>query len=766
MGKKIEERKIEIIFITVLSVIIFAGFYTLTSMNGVVLGNDPSVHLQKAQQFLGTGKISLANIGWTPPLYEILLSFLITFSGAAAIGQTIFLVKALAVLIDWLLFMAVYLLARKFFNKKVGAAASVLLLMSFPMYELNAWGGYTTVLGLAFTFLVLLYLTLATENFGYLTVTFLAGFSLVLSHQLAAFLAVFIMPPVLLLMLIKSKGAYLKVVIALILGSGVAFFLYYLQAMIGYLDAVIYYVFFGIKTYVYQIPATTFNSFVINFGFIFFFGIAGIVVSYHVLKKTKNLTYYVILLLSFFVPLFFAESHYFGLYMPFQWFIYYLTPPLAVLAAVSLVFAADKVTVFYNKNKTGIRKNRAKIITVALVVLMSLMLVFRSDVVYGKVLEAGVYYSTSDIKAYDAGLWLNQNSPKNATVVVTQVPGSWFSSFSGKTVFAQTDHAVERNAIAESVLSLSDEIQTPQTLLQAYQAKGDITDENYVSINQVWYRTSYLSAAGEFIMFNQNGTDYKFSVAGLSRTISFDEQTYPRQVSFSYYNDYIQLTQTMTVENDSYPINVSWAVSPLKSDIFNASLYLTNYFDLQFNFSTAQIPQFMNWTNPWDMPSKLAQGKEWAAVTFVNSTLKDSYIGLYDDKKDVAFAFKFNDTPDWGNIGALGNGQIDAVRFQYNFGTVGVNQTATRQYQTLTLSQNNYPTFQKNQLQDLFNLKPGVFTVESRDYRDFIAENNIGFIVYDKNQLNYNIAHCKFLELVYSNDRYAIFKVLNNYNQT
>jgi len=44
-------------------------------------------------------------------------------------------------------------------------------------------------------------------------------------------------------------------------------------------------------------------------------------------------------------------------------------------------------------------------------------------------------------------------------------------------VIAQTDPTVERNEIAEAVLGLSDEIQTPQTLLRAYQAKGDITSE-------------------------------------------------------------------------------------------------------------------------------------------------------------------------------------------------------------------------------------------------------------------------------------------------
>ena len=243
MGKLTRERKLEIAFITVFSALVFVIFFTLISMNGVVLGNDPAVHLEKAQIFLQTGKISLANIGWTPPLYQILLAMLITFSGATDISQLIFLVKALAVIIDWLLFLSVYLISSKFFNKKVGAVAVVLLLLCFPMFEANAFGGYTTVLGMAFILLVFLYLTLATEQFGYLVVTFITAFSLVLSHQLAAFIAVIMMIPIMVFMLIKSRGAYLKVIIALIFGGGIAFFLYYFQAMVGYLDIVIYYIF-------------------------------------------------------------------------------------------------------------------------------------------------------------------------------------------------------------------------------------------------------------------------------------------------------------------------------------------------------------------------------------------------------------------------------------------------------------------------------------------------------------------------------------------
>jgi len=764
MGKLTKEKQLEIAFITIFSVLVLAIFYTQISMNGVVLGNDPAVHLAKAQIFLQTGKVPLVNLGWTPPLYELILAMLISISGATAVGEQIFLVKALAVIVDWLLFLSVYLIGRKFFNRKVGAVAAVLLLMCVPIYEANAWGGYTTVLGITFILFVLLSLTQAVEQFGYLVVTFLSAFALVLSHQLAAFLAVIMLPPILLYMLIKSRGAYLKVVAALILGGGVAFFLYYIQAMLPYLGLVIEYVFYAQKSYAYEIPAAYFSAFLVNFGFILFFALGGIFVSYYLLKRQKKLIFYAILMISFFVPLFFAESYLLGLYMPFEWFIYYLTPPMAILAAVSVIFIQEKLTVYYAKNKKIFRKNLLTIATVSLVVLICLMLVFRSNTVYGKIMQASVFYSTTDIKAYDAGVWLNQNYPGNATVVVTQVPGDWYSVFSNKTVIAQTSATEGANAIAQSVLSLSYTLQDPQTSLIAYEAKGGITNEIYTPINQVWYRVSYNSAEGDFLSFTQNGTSYKFSLSDLNREIYYNNQSYPNQIALIYSNNYVALTQTMVVQNDSYPINVSWAVTPQESSISNVTLYLTNYFD--FDFDKAQIPQLMNWVSPWNVTSKTTEGTQWCVVSFTNSTLQDHYIGLYDDKNQLAYAFNFADLPDWGNVGCLANGQIDAVRFQYQFSQIGVNQTVTRQYQVLALSKNSFPALQQNGLETLFNYQPGQFTITSSDFKEYISEYNIAFIVYDKNQLDPNVARCKFLQQIYSNDRYVIFKILSNYNQT
>ena len=328
---------------------------------------------------------------------------------------------------------------------------------------------------------------------------------------------------------------------------------------------------------------------------------------------------------------------------------------------------------------------------------------------------------------------------------------------------------MQRNEIAESVLSLSYEIQDPQNLIRAYGAKGDIVDENYVSINDVWYRISYSSVAGDFVSFTQNGLNYTFALSDLSKAISFDDQSSPKNVTFTYANNYVEIVQSMLVQNYSYATDVSWSITPLESGISNVTLYLTTNFDLQFDFDKVQIPQFMNWVNPWDVASKTVGGpssSQWAVATFTNSSLINNYIGLYDDKNQLAYAFNFTELPDWGNIGALANKQIDAVRFQYQFNEINANQTVTRQYQVLALSKNNFPTLQPNDLESLFDYKPGEFAVSTHDYKNYIAENNIGFIVYDKNQLDTKIARCKFLQLIYSNDRYDIFKILSSYNQT
>lgn len=753
--------KIEVIFIAVFSVLILIMFSSLISMNGVLLGNDPAVHLEKAQIFLNSGQISLANLSWTPPLFQIILAMIISFSGATDISQYILILRVFTTVLDWLLFMSVYLLARKFFNRKVAITAVILLLMCFPIYEANQFGGYTTILALAFMVLVLLYTPLAVEHHGYLVVAFFAAFSLVLGHQLGTFLAAFIFPPIFLYMLIKSRGKNLKVVLALGLGGGIAFFLYYFQAMYAYLGDVIKYVFFEIKSYVYQIPAVSFSGLMTNYGFILFLGLAGVGVSFYVLWKQHKPLYWLILVLALFVPFFFAESYLVGFYMSFAWFIYYVTLPLAILAAVAVVFAADKSYAYYLHHRSVFKKLWVKAIAVALIVVVGAVVVYRSDTVYSKITEAGTYYSTTDLKAMDAGLWLRENYPENTSVVVTKVPGFWFQEFSGKNVTAETEQTVQYMDEAEAVLTLAYELEHSQTMLKAYQAKGDTLDEYYVAMSQIWMRTAFSSTSGDKFSYNQNGAFHEVDLNQFSKEIVFQNQTDPKSIRFILTNDDVVLTKTISVQNTSYPFNVSWTVTPLNGQITNASLYLTTHFDLQYKFDVADIPGLMNWVNPYDAPEPIkTTDPKWAAASFAGANLKDNYIGLYDDTHNVGFALHFTDLPAWGNVGSLPNRQIDAVRFVYNFDSIATGQTVERSYQTVTLSQTSYPSLTRESLQGLFNQTVPQFTVESRDFRNYIERDSIGFIVYDRNELDTQIINSKILQLVYSNDRYVIFKIL------
>lgn len=757
-----EQKKIfETTFAVVFSAVILVLFYSITSMNGLVMGNDPAVHMEKAHIFLETGRIPLENLGWTPPLFQILLAIFISFTGATSISQLIFLEKALAVLVDWLLFFSVYLVASKFFSKKIGFIAAVLLLFCVPMYELNLWGGYTTILGLAFLLLLLVYLPFALKNFEHIIIAFFVAFSLVLSHQLTVFLTVLILPPIILFMFIKSRGKYFKALIAVILGGGIAFFLYYSQAMFPYLGVLIEHVFFMQKTTLYQIPGTTLNAFMVNFGFVFVISIAGMFIAFQKLRAKKQPLFFLILFMSFLVPLVLAESYLFGLYLPFQWFIYYLMPPIAVLAAVSIGFAADQLSTFYFKHKGSWKKFRLRLVTVSLVALAFLLLVVRFGTVYGKIMEGSLYYSTSDIKAYDAGTWLRNNFADNTTVIVTKVPGFWFRLFSGKTIIAETDPIIERNAIAAAVLELAYEIEHPLTLLRAYDmTKGDIADENYVSMNDVWRRVLYSAADGNKILYRANGIDKEIYLSNFTRESIFEDQSSPKKLTFSYFNDEVNITQTILVQNDKYPITVAWSLSPTESDITDVSLYLSTFFDLQFSFEEAYVPGILNWQNPWSNPSNIKEN-EWAVVNFSSSTLTGNYLGFYDETAAVVFALNFQGLPDWGNVGALESNQIDAVRFQYNFNKIDINETSSFSYNFLTFSKTSTPEIPNlKDLKSIFEFKPtNTFELKSRDYHDYIKEYNIGFLVYDKNQLDTKIIRCKILEVVYSNDRYTIFKI-------
>jgi len=405
-----------------------------------------------------------------------------------------------------------------------------------------------------------------------------------------------------------------------------------------------------------------------------------------------------------------------------------------------------------------------QIVTVSIVVVMCALVLFRFHTVSDKINESAFFYSTSDVNGYNAAVWLKENFPDaTANVTVTEKPGSWFGIYSGKFVIAETNPVVEWNVAAESILDLSYEIAHPLTLVRGYMAKGYTSDEDYVLMSGVWRRVSSLSEQGVFLNFTENGVAQRFDLSGLSRDIVFDVESYPKRLVITYFNDDVTLTENLIVHNDSYPIDVVWAVSPLRSEIENVTLYITHGFDLSFSFEQAYIPEVLNWENPWSRPS-YTQDNNWSVVNFSPENVAGKYVGIYDEKNEVAFAMQFVDLPAWGNVGALASRQIDAIRFEYQFDKVKVNQTASLTYRVLTFSRTSFLEMQQlGELENMFdsNVTSG-FVVSSRSYADYIREFGIKFLVYDKSRFDIKLLNCDLLQLVYSNDGYVICRVKSN----
>jgi hypothetical protein len=762
-----KERHLESAFIITFSILVFTLFFFFTGVNGLVLGNDPAVHLETAKYFLSTGSLPLSDILWLPPLYHLVLATFISFTGAATAGQQIILIKAVTALMDWLLILSVYLIAAKFFSKKTGIIAASLLLLSFPLYELNSWGGYTSILSLTFMTLLFVYLALPMKSVGNAIAAFVLAFSVVLTHQLAAFLLAFILPPFIIVVLAKSRGHYPKALIAAIVGGGVAFGIYYLRPMLPYIGDLISIVFFQLKTMVYQVPSVSSGAFMTYFGFIVFFAFAGTVLAFFELKKRRSLSFYLLLVLAFIVPLFFSQSYLIGFYLPFHWFVYYLLPVLAVLAAVTFVFLIDLARLSFSNNRKGWKRVFLKIISITIVVILAASMLLHFQTFSAKLGEDTSFYSTSNISAYQAGTWLSQNNiDPSLKLVVSQNPGHWFWVYSGLNVFAETDPIVEWNSKAKCILDMSYEIQHPLTMTRVYEAKSNISDENYVSINDVWKRATFFPEDLAFVSYrDQNGILQTFKLSDLNRTISMDEANYPKKISISYSSQDFRLTENILMENYTYPVTFNWQLTALRTDLSYPTLFLSEYFDPQLSFSKAKVPGLLNWENPLSNPSFQVTGS-WAASDFYKENFNaDNKIDIIDEKNQAGFALKFLDLPDYGNVGSLWSMNIDAVRWQYSFFKISANFTVSVSYQMLAFSMSSYPQLKElKEMQTLFDLSvTEPFDVQCRNFADVIRDNYIGYVIYDVNRFDKKILNSKWMQPVYSNDKYIILKIASNH---
>jgi hypothetical protein len=755
-------KAVEVIFTASFSAIIFVLFYSFISSNGLVLGNDSAVHLNTALYYLNAGKISIGDIAWYTPLYHIVLDTLIAFTGATTFQQMLTLMKALTALVDWLVVMTVYIVAYKFIDRKTGILAATVMLLSFPIFELNSWGGYTSLLSLAFLTLCIMYLALPLKGKGNILVAFILGFSVVLSHQLATFLAVIILAPFLLVVLFKWRGRYGKGLVAVVLGGGIAFGIYYLRPLLPYMDQLVTIVFFQLKIYAYQIPYVTFDAFMGYFGFLLLFAFAGLIMGFFELRKRKLLSFYLLLVLAFVIPLLLTQSYLVGISLPYPRFTYFLTPPLAILAAIPFAYVLEFIFNAYSNHKVGAKRIVLKIAAIVAVAALVAVMVVRFESVSSGIKEDAVFYSFTDNAAYQVGTFINQNFNQYDFGVVTHNPGNWLAQVSNRPMIVKADPLVDLSYNADSVLDLSYEIMHPLSTIKVYDAKTNVTDENFFITNMVWKRATLLQPSDSFVSYREpDGSLMVYPLATMNRSITMDIVNYPKRITVYYQGENVSLTQNFLVQNSSYPVTVQWQITATKHDLHYISLYLCQYMDPIYMWNKANVPGHLNWSNPNENATKADPGN-WAITAFNHSSIvENSTIDIYDESDGFGFAIRFMDAPNQGNIGALGNGRIDALRWQYDILQLEANYTMTRIYQMLTFAMDSCPQLTDPQNMDsLFDFKTTEpFQVDCRNFPSTISQNNVRFVVYDIASFDRKILESSWEQLVYSNNEYVVLKI-------
>lgn len=754
------------VFLSLFSVLVMLLFYALLSSNGLILGNDPAVHLLRASDILESGRISLSEIAWYPPLYHVLLAECILFTGVSNFEHALSLMKLLTAVFNWLLVFSVYMLGARLVDENVGIIASSLLLLCFPLYEINFWGGYSSLLSIVYLYLLLFYLSTKREGLPDKLIAFLTAFSLVLTHQFATFLTIAILAIYALVALLVFRRSITTTFILAVFGAITALLLWYVPVILPYINVLISHLFFGEKTYLNLTWRVTLDVFIMSFGFIILIAFFGILLTFYTNKRRKNLEFYTLLGLSLLVPLFFSQSYIFGMLLPYDRFVYYLMPSTVVFAAaVTYIIVRYAVSYALNLN-WSFSSNWLKAKAVALILLAVLLFASRFPVLTGKVCEAIDYYSYLNPQSYEAAIWLNKAFPYKTNVVVSEKPGLFFGVVSGKPTIMEVSPTVEREADAEVILNLAYEVEHPLTLFRVYEAPMPYELDQYnVLIHGVWRRAAFLFDEETSICYAEEGKVSSTSVSKLERRIFWSEENGSKRLNILYLmENELAIIKSVAAANYRIPLHVNWTFTPLRSGLALLYFNLSIHFDLFRSFERAYIPGILDWETPWNKPSYIEGSRKWALVDFRPENLPKSYIAVYDPLNRIFYALKFETYPVWGSLGVLSTNQIDALRLKYCLGNAS--QKLSISYSVAVFSEESFSKVNANLFDKIFTMNvTDTFTIVHRDYRTCAEEKGVQFLVFDKGKFRKELLNHGFLQLVFSNDQYVICKVNSNFKR-
>jgi hypothetical protein len=763
--QKVRLHTLELVFVLFAVFTIFAVTVYYMSTAGILPGNDPAVHIAKAETIVIDERVTYSAVPWYPPLFHAILAVLQIFAGTLDVVVTAFILKMLIATLNVLILLSTYLLCKKLFGIGAAVASAVFTVLSVPFIEMTFWGGYANLLGLAYIAFIFYImnkdLQVSTKTF----LLFLGAFTIVMSHQLATFVFVLMFIPAFLFSTIGSKKR-LIVLLGLIVGGGLALLAWYANILLANAGALLEHLFFTMEENVYNIPEVGLAALIRNnFGATLFYALAGIPLTYIVFKK-KSIRSLILLLVWIAVPFIFSQSYLFGLYLPYIRFVYFFATPIAILSGIfaynSFKYGFTKLpALIQSKITANITKQRIiqaiKIFALALIVtlflLQSVFFVERNE-------SYPQFYERASIESYNSGLWVKQHSSPDGTIVTSRSPGTWYNFFSDHQVMEETNPLYSRNEVAESVLYSFYEMDNTRTLMRVYTSASPRAGQAvFTRIFNIWKRgvsipnneavVIYVDPLGEWVTVPLNET---------TQHIYWTQKTAEEaQLVSEYTHTLFTVEKTVTFASDSSVIDVRWNIEAHQY-LTDIKLLVPYYMEPSLEFKEALLPGVLEWQSPWDKPDYVSADGIWVLIENSTELLDEDVAAIYDAENGVLAVFEFHDFPDWFNIGALDDLDIDAFRVRFECGTLSEGETQEISFSILLYASDfeDVEQWTASDLRQQLDLSTGL-SIEERDFRAYIEEYDIKFVVIDTEKVFSGTEATPDLDKVFDNGRAIVY---------
>ncbi len=758
--QKLRLSTVELVFVLIASVTLFAITFYQMSTSGVLPGNDPAVHLGKTTRIVLDEGVSYSEVAWYPPLFHTIVAMLQIFAGTLDVMVAAFLIKLLIATLNVLILLATYLLSRKFFGKGVAVASTVFTILSIPLFEMIFWGGYANFLGLAYIALIFYIMNKDFKTSTKIMLLFLGAVTIGLTHQLVTFVFVLMFVPA---FLVSTIGARKKILIflAVIVGGGLALLAWYARILIEYADMIIEHLFFSMQENVYHISAVSLDGLLKNLGATLVLASAGIPLTFILLKKKKVTKSSLLIIFWLAVPFFLAQLYFFGVYLPYHRFVYFLATPIAILSGLTAYYVIKTSWALLESRvvpkiaKPSTKRTFTKIFTMVIAFSLFFIQAFTFSQITATYPE---FYERAPISSYESGVWVKEHSVPDGVVITTRSPGSWFYVFSGHNTTQETDPLYSRSIVAEALLYSFYEMENSLTLTREFHPVNPSAGQAiYASVFNIWTKILTIPNNQVRVHYYYLGEEVKVHLSDTTETIYWKQNSTDKaQLVTEYAHDLFTVQKIVTLSSSSYAIDIEWNIRAHKK-MANVTLSVDNYFDISLDFDEALLPGVLEWQNPWDNATFINTIQKWVLVEGAE-LLYEKLVAILDTENGLLAAFQFNDQPDGFSIGALNNHFIDAVRVRYAFGNLNENEKHQVSFSTLVhaFGFEEITKWTTQELKQQFSSQTDL-PIEARDFNTYINEYNIKFVVVDTQQVVSTINATPALDKIYYNDRIAIY---------